>query len=140
MKKSILVFCTLFAVNLFSQPLISGNENEMEYQSNFSKISKAISVDVIFFDFNSFSLNIDAIRKTRIIADILIKNAKMKMNIISYSTTDETIEELSLKRGLEIKNLLIKKGIESKRLQVKNMGNNGQNDDPANRKVEFIFQ
>ena len=144
MKKIAFIAILFLTFQSYSQNFIASNDKPSENRTSRLSKNNVTSLDKIFFNFNDYTLSIEAIKTTKKVIDVMNDNPEIKISINSFSNVNETPENLSLKRGLEIKNLLIKKGISAHRLVIKNFGSTkpiseseGQNLD---QRVEFVLE
>ena len=122
MKKLTFIVITFITLQSFSQNYIASNISPSEFSGSRLSRNNVTTLDKIFFNFNDYTLSIEAIKTTKKVIDVMNENPEIKISINSFSNVNETPENLSLKRGLEIKKLLIKKGISANRLVIKNFG------------------
>ena len=144
MKKLTFIVITFITFQSFSQNYIASNISPSELSGSRLSRNNITTLEKIFFNFNDYTLSIEAIKTAKKVIDVMNDNPEIKISINSFSNVNETPENLSLKRGLEIKNLLIKKGISANRLVIKNFGSTKpvSESEPKNidQRVEFALE
>ena len=144
MKKLTFIVITFITFQSFSQNYIASNISPSELSGSRLSRNNVTTLEKIFFNFNDYTLSIEAIKTAKKVIDVMNDNPEIKISINSFSNVNETPENLSLKRGLEIKNLLIKKGISANRLVIKNFGSTKpvSESEPKNidQRVEFALE
>ena len=144
MKKLTFIVITFITFQSFSQNYIASNISPSELSGSRLSRNNVTTLEKIFFNFNNYTLSIEAIKTAKKVIDVMNDNPEIKISINSFSNVNETPENLSLKRGLEIKNLLIKKGISANRLVIKNFGSTKpvSESEPKNidQRVEFALE
>ncbi|MDD3036939.1 OmpA family protein [Bacteroides sp.] len=116
-------------------------ENRAEVNAVQTKtINSVITFPAIYFDFNSLEISNEQLPKVKQIAEILISNPQIKVELKGWCDTSGSHKanaKISLQRAVELRYQLIKHGVAGNRITVKGMGSDTTLSDPAKaRRVE----